>query len=247
MLETICQEAGVLKENGSKWDGSEPESSINITSSILLTIAVIFGIVTNATCFIIIKRCKYRSGTTTLILKIIAVVDSIFLVLSFAEHVFLDIIEMAQLQNWFIRTGLDFYYSLLQVFLFEPTAKILHRYAAFLIVIMTFEQYLFVYKPVKKYNLMKQTKCLRMTIFLSFFAIFVASSYEYLAFRVVTERKCNINQSETTVAIQPSIHNGKIYDLLYHAFYLIVLLIFPFSWYQYCINDFSLYTNNSCL
>ena len=203
--------------------------------TILLSIAAFFGIILNLVCFKIIHRCRYGSGSTALIFRIIAIVDSFILIGLFYQHLLFEVIQLFLGADWLDNTGLYFYYSLINLWIFHPSINILQRYTTILVLYLTFEQYLLVFKRFKKICTLPNRYSKYASFFL-FLLILLPSSYEYFTYKLVYKTIYQDNQTLAISNVMPYDHIGSRFDLLYHIFYLLTYLLFPFIWYVLLIS-----------
>ena len=132
----------------------EPDSSANPPTMLLLNHStalylcppvVLFGLATNLVCCVALRRCRYRPATAALVYALIALVDSLVLALTFADSS-LPVLLAYWGSDWYLGSGVDYYLPTLSALLFAPLAHLLHRFTALLVLLITFDRYVVVFK-----------------------------------------------------------------------------------------------------
>ena len=132
---TIAEEIDVTFEK--IWD-----SAIILS---LIPFMVLFGLISNGICFVIINKCPYRGpGSTPALLNFMLVCESLSLLLAFFEHPTNAILVNLEKSGTLSNSTQETYVKIMRFSI--PTSYILHRITVFLVVLMTFEQYILVYK-----------------------------------------------------------------------------------------------------
>ena len=117
---------------------------------------VLFGLTTNVVCCVALRRCHYRPATAALIYGLIALFDSVVLALLFA-----DIALPVLLAHWssaYVESDLDEWLPLLSSLTLAPLAHLLHRFTTLLVLLVTFDRYVAVFKLCDRARLFRNSK-----------------------------------------------------------------------------------------
>lgn len=135
-------------------DAYEPNSSTSPSAMLLLNHStalylcppvVFFGLSTNFVCCVALRRCRYRPATAALVYAMIAFVDSLVLALTFADSS-LPVLLAYWGSSWYLGSGIDYFLPTLSALLLAPLAHLLHRFTTLLVLLVTFDRYVAVFK-----------------------------------------------------------------------------------------------------
>ncbi len=118
----------------------------------LIPLMILFGLISNGICFLIICKTPHTgSGSTPILLNLMVACETVALIFALFEHpINTLIINLNTSHN--TTSEINIYANFIQFSI--PTSYILHRITVFLVIFMTFQQYIIVYKPKRRKNLL---------------------------------------------------------------------------------------------
>ena len=229
MAESRCQEEANLGQPfDSIWDA--------IMMFAVIPLLVAFGLVSNTICFIIIKSCPYIGvGSTPFLLRIMLLAESAVLVFSLFEHTFNTI--LTKFQEVISPTILNIYTTILGFAI--PTSYLIHRFAILIVLLITFEQYLIVFRPSRFKRLISKKKFIKNSVVWIFGALVLITLPDYLEpiEQIIFEGKIKElgNDSEETASderIESAYYQVTTMGFVfYHSIYLVLIVILPYIAY----------------
>ena len=198
----------------------------------IVPILILFGLVSNIICFIVVEKTPYLGfGSTPFLLRLMFICESIVLILSFCEHTINAII--LNYESIFSPGFFTLYNKVMKFTV--PTSYFFHRYTVFLVLLMTFEQYIIVYKPFKFFDLIRMKKISRISLIcaLSVLVLFTLPEYLEPVDEVVSEG--NYSDGEGNISMESQkisyFYKNSIMYTCYHLLYLFIIIILPYIWY----------------
>ncbi len=203
----------------------------------LIPFMVLFGLISNGLCFVVINKCPYKGPSSTpILLNFMLGCESLALLLALFEHptntIIINLEKSAALSN----TTQETYAKIIRFSI--PTSYILHRITVFLVLLMTFEQYILVYKPTKLKNSFYYKRISKLLLIILLIASILFSIPEYITAIIISgifsvdSKNNTLQDSNIFDTIQELFTDPSITISLESANLLLVIML-PYCGYAY--------------